>query len=460
MRILIVDDEDTARYGMRKALQGASDKFVEAPSLAAARKLLAEQPPDLILLDLNLGGEDGFELLEDTQRLKPPPAVIVITAHGNERIAVDAMKRGAYHYLAKPFDIEELRLTCRNVRRQLELRDENLNLRAELERFSGFGEMIGDSEPMRRVFSLIERVAETDVTVLMNGESGSGKELVAREIHRRSRRKGALVCVNCAAIPENLIESELFGHEKGAFTGALDRRAGKFEQAQGGTLFLDEIGDMPLDTQTKILRVLEERRIQRVGGTEALEVDVRIISATHQDLPQMVRDGKFREDLYYRLEVVTLEIPPLRHRQGDVLALIHHFAKILAEKHQRPAPKIEEAALRRLLDYPFPGNVRQLRNLMERLVVLDSRGTIQEADLPSEIRFFVESPQGPIAGDTLEGFLQRDFKSAREAFEIHYLLWQLRRHDRNITRTAEAIGIHRQSLQQKIKDLNLRSYLD
>ncbi len=459
MIVLIVDDEDTARYGMRKAL-ASSGQIREAAGLKSASRLLREERPDLVLLDLNLGGEDGFELLRESQQLDPPPAVIVITAHGNEKVAVDAMKQGAYHYLAKPFDLEELRLTCRNVARQVELRQENRSLRAELERSTGYGEMIGDSEPMRRVFSLVERVAGTDVTVLLTGESGSGKELVAREIHRRSGRTGPLVCVNCAAIPENLIESELFGHEKGAFTGAESRRIGKFEQARGGTLFLDEIGDMPRDTQAKILRALEERQIERLGGQEPLEVDVRIVSATHQDLPQMVRGGKFREDLYYRLEVVTLDVPPLRERQGDVLALIRHFLRHFAEKHGRPAPELEEGALRRLLDYPYPGNVRQLRNLMERLVVLSAEGRIGEGDLPAEVRFFVDTPDGPVAGDRLEGLLQMDFRGARESFEIQYLLWQLRRHDNNITHTAEAIGIHRQSLQQKIKDLNLRPLLE
>ncbi len=441
MRILIVDDEDTARYGMRKALQGASDKFVEAPSLAAARKLLAEQPPDLILLDLNLGGEDGFELLEDTQRLKPPPAVIVITAHGNERIAVDAMKRGAYHYLAKPFDIEELRLTCRNVRRQLELRDENLNLRAELERFSGFGEMIGDSEPMRRVFSLIERVAETDVTVLMNGESGSGKELVAREIHRRSRRKGALVCVNCAAIPENLIESELFGHEKGAFTGALDRRAGKFEQAQGGTLFLDEIGDMPLDTQTKILRVLEERRIQRVGGTEALEVDVRIISATHQDLPQMVRDGKFREDLYYRLSVIVLSLPPLRVRDDDVVLIAQALINNAAKQHDMPAPKLNAEASSKLRSHSWPGNIRELKNVVERALLLSPPGELfLEIDAPESKPVVQTNGVLPFPAPLIE--ITR--AAARATLEAC---------DGNRSESARQLGISRRRLRGLLEDL-------
>ncbi len=460
MKLLIVDDEEAARYGIRKALQVRGRVF-EAANLQAARKILADEEPDLVLLDLNLDGQDGLELLEDTGRSDPAPKVIVITAHGSERVAVEAMKKGAFDYLAKPFDLDELRLLARNALEQIELRRENRVLRAELAAVTRHGEMIGASDAIQRVFSLLDRVAATDVTVLLSGESGSGKELVAREIHRRSSRSAAdLVNVNCAALPENLIESELFGHEKGAFTGAAERRVGKFEKARCGTLFLDEIGDMALETQAKILRALESKSIERLGGNEPIPVDVRIISATNRDLKKMVEERTFREDLYYRLEVVRVEIPPLRQRKGDIPLLVGHFRDLFAQRHGRPTPEISPQAMARLTAYSWPGNVRQLRNIMESLVVLTTDGRIEEKDLPDEVRFYVPSQEIDISGNRLEPLLQMDYKTARESFELKYLLWQLRQHENNITHTAEAIGIHRQSLQQKIKDLSLRDWME
>ncbi len=460
MNVLIVDDEENARYGIRKALQ-TKGRIFEAGNLVSARKIIADERPDLILLDLNLDGANGLDLLEETRRADPPPKVIVITAYGSEKVAVEAMKKGAYDYLAKPFDIDELRMLVRNAAEQIRLRRENLELKAELAASQAFGDVIGASDAIQRVFSLVDRIAETDVTVLLSGESGSGKELVAREIHRRSPRSNApLVGVNCAAIPENLIESELFGHEKGAFTGASERRIGKFEKARGGTLFLDEIGDMAPETQAKILRALEERSIERLGGGEPVPVDVRVISATHRDLKRMIAEGKFREDLYYRLEVVRIEIPPLRDRKGDIPLLVRHFRDLFAAKHRRRPPEIAPEAMARLAGYGFPGNVRQLRNFLESLVVLDGDGVIEEKDLPDEVRFFVPAQSTDLSGDRLEPLFGLDYKAARDAFEVKYLLWRLRQHGQNITHTAEAIGIHRQSLQQKIKDLRLRELMD
>ncbi|HSR51623.1 MAG TPA: sigma-54 dependent transcriptional regulator [Acidobacteriota bacterium] len=456
MKILIVDDEETARYGMRKTLK-VRGKVFEAGNLTAARRIFEEERPELVLLDLRLEGEDGFDLLDELMARSDPPMVIVITAHGNEKIAVEAMQRGAFHYVAKPFDIDELRLIVRNAAQQIELRQENVNLKAELAAASGYGDLIGSSEAMKQVYQLVEKVAETDVTILLTGESGSGKELVAREIHRRSPRSDKrLVCVNCAAIPENLIESELFGHEKGAFTGATQSRTGKFEQADGGTLFLDEVGDMPAETQAKILRVLEDGRIERLGGDRSIEVDVRLISATNRDLKQMVSEGDFREDLYYRLEVVQIEVPPLRLRRQDIPALVQYFSQIFAAKHERPQPEFSDEAMARLSAFHFPGNVRQLRNIVERLVVLGNQETIQVEDLPDEVVHYLPGSGVDTSGQQLEPFFQLDFKEAREEFEKRYLRWQLREHDHNITHTAQAIGIHRQSLQQKMKDLDLR----
>lgn len=460
VNILIVDDEEVARYGMRKALDVRGRVF-EAANLTAARKICQEEQPAVVLLDLNLGSENGFDLLGDLGARDDPPQVVVITAHGNEKIAVEAMKEGAFDYLAKPFDLDELRLIVRNALRQIELREENRDLREKLAAASSYGEIIGSGEEMSRLFGLMEQIADTDVTVLIVGESGTGKELVARELHCRSpRSQGPLITVNCAAIPENLIESELFGSEKGAFTGATQRRAGKFEQARGGTLFLDEIGEMALETQAKILRALEERVVQRVGGNDSIAVDVRIISATHADLRELVKQGQFREDLYYRLEVVRLEVPPLRRRREDVPALVSYFLKLFARKHDRAVPELAEGILARLAGYPFPGNVRELRNMMERLVVLNTTGVIGEHDLPDEVRFYVPSAGVSTSGLSFEPFLELDFRTAREEFEKKYLLWKLREHDNNITHTADSIGIHRQSLQQKIRDLGLREFLD
>lgn len=459
-QILIVDDEKTARYGIRKAIE-VSGTVTEAGNLKDARKILDRDHPEVVLLDLNLGGESGFDLLKETRALSDPPLIVIITAHGNERIAVEALHSGAFDYLAKPFEVDELRLIVRNALEQVSLRRENERLRCELSESRGYGRLIGESSRMRAVFGMIEKVAETDVTVLLTGESGSGKEVVAREIHARSPRNEArLVTVNCAAIPENLIESELFGHEKGAFTGALRRREGKFEQAQGGTLFLDEIGDMPLDTQAKILRVLEDRKVQRLGSSEEIEVDVRVVSATNQDLQKMVEGGAFREDLYYRLEVVRIHVPPLRQRREDLPALIRHFLEDFSRKHDQTDVELTADAFAVICRYNYPGNVRQLRNLLERLVVLSGNRPITEEDLPDEVRYFDPETGVDHSGLDLRPLLDLEFKDAREAFEKKYLLVKLSENSNNITHTSDAIGLHRQSLQKKLKDLDLRKYLN
>ncbi len=456
MKLLIVDDEQTARYGMRRAVD-FKGRIFEAANLAAATRIWQEEQPELVLLDLNLAGESGFDLLQTVQDSGAPTKVVIITAHGNEKIAVEAMRRGAFDYLSKPFDIDDLRLTVRNALDQIQLREENQALKQEIAALAGSGEIIGTSESMQAVYSVLEKVSEIDVTVLLLGESGSGKELIARELHRRSPRSGSpFVTVNCAAIPENLVESELFGHEKGAFTGAVNRRIGKFEQADKGTLFLDEIGDMNLETQAKVLRAVEDRRIERLGGTQSIEVDVRLVSATHRNLKQMVKDGQFREDLYYRLEVVKIEVPALRERRQDIPLLERHFRAIFSDRYKKESPDIAPAALARLVEFPFPGNVRQLRNLVERLVVLNGTGVIEERDLPDEVRFYRPSDELDPSEPCLDLFYKMDYRTAREAFEIRYLVRKLKEHENNISRTAQAIGIHRQSLQQKIRELNLR----
>src|SRR5437588_413715 len=369
LRVLIVDDEEAARYGMRRALSSFGYDITEAGSVAEARDKLTTQQPDLLLLDVNLPGQSGLEYLHELQQNADAPLTVLITAHGSERIAVEAIKSGAYDYLPKPFEVEDLRLVVKNALETVRLRRENVRLRETLIRAGAEqGSLIGNSEAMRRVRSLIDKVAETDATVLIRGESGTGKELVAREIHERSslRRRGAFVAVNCAALPSELIESELFGHEKGAFTGAAMRRRGKFEQADGGTLFLDEIGDMSANVQAKLLRALEERRIERLGGNDSIPVDVRIISATHRPLEQEIETGNFRADLFYRLRVVTVEIPPLRERREDIPFLAERFARAAAERYELPARLIAQNALRRLVEYSWPGNLGELKNSIER----------------------------------------------------------------------------------------------
>src|SRR5438270_5502049 len=373
-RVLVVDDEEAARYGIRRALGGSDYDITEAGSVGEARAEINARAPDLLLLDVNLPGLSGLDFLRElaTEGDDSPP-VIMVTAYGSERVAVEAVKSGAYDYLSKPFELDDLRLVVKNAAETVQLRRENFSLRKriEIERAQR-GALLGNSEGMQRVRAMIEKVAETDATVLVRGESGTGKELVAREIHERSshRRRGAFVAVNCAALPSELIESELFGHEKGAFTGAAARRRGKFEQADGGTLFLDEIGDMSANVQAKLLRALEERRIERLGGSDSIPVDVRIVSATHRPLEQEIEKGGFRADLFYRLQVVTVEIAPLRDRREDIPVLAETFVWQAAERYGLPPRIIAPTALRRLVEYNWPGNVRELRNAVERALIL------------------------------------------------------------------------------------------
>src|ERR1700733_3936179 len=383
--ILLVDDEAAARYGTGRALE-KQYKVIEAASAAAAREALAASAPDLILLDLVMPGEDGLSFLRWLRENGHEVPVLVVSALDTAKTAVEALQSGAADYIVKGFDIEELRRRVANLLQLSELAEENTRLRRELGTDGQFGRLLGASEAMRRVFEMAERVAASDATVLILGESGTGKDLLAQEIHERStRRSRAFVAVNCAALPENLIESELFGYERGAFTGAAQQRKGKFELASGGTIFLDEIGDMNPATQAKVLRVLENRKIERLGGSQSIEVDVRVISATHRDLSAEINAGKFREDLYYRFRVVTLELPALREHREDIPALVEAFLAQFGARHSRQV-KMSRAALDRLCAYEWPGNVRELRNMVERSVVLCCSDEITVNDLPEEIR--------------------------------------------------------------------------
>jgi len=470
LRLLIVDDEEASRYGMRRALTTFGYNVSEAESAEAARILIKQQEPDLMLLDVNLPGISGLELLKELQEANTSdnsedgteggPLVIIITAHGSERMAVEAVKSGAYDYLSKPFELDELRLVVKNAAETIELRRENLSLRRRIEvEASQRGALIGNSEGMRRVRSMIDKVAETDATVLVRGESGTGKELVAREVHERNsaRSKGPFVAVNCAALPSELIESELFGHEKGAFTGAAARRQGKFEQANGGTLFLDEIGDMSSNVQAKLLRALEERRIERLGGNESIAVDVRIVSATHRPLEQEIAAGNFRADLFYRLRVVTIDIPPLRERREDIPLLAETFTTGAAERYNLPLRQVGQSALRKLVDYDWPGNVRELKNTIERAAIMAEGEELRSQDLPDEI--IPTRDMGKPAASDAEGGLAvpftADFREDRREFERRYISRCLEHTSGNVTKAAEILGMHRQSLQHKLRQLGL-----
>ena len=455
-QILIVDDEPGSRYGIKKALSSFRFQVQEAGNGEEALEKIKLYNPDLVILDVNLPQRDGLSVLSEARKQNLNPLVIVITAYGSEKIAVDAMKRGAYDYIAKPYDIDELRMVVAKAIESLNLKQENLQLRKELEIRSGYGRLIGQTLPMRKVFDMIDKVSQSDITVLIQGESGTGKELVAWEIHRRSSRHNKpFITMNCAALPENLIESELFGHERGAFTGAVRQRKGKFEMAHEGSIFLDEIGDMSLNTQSKVLRVLQEKKFERLGGNETLEVDARIISATHKNLLEEMEKGGFRKDLYYRLKVIDIVIPPLRDRKEDIPILVEHYLAEFSRRHGKKMDGIEPGAMRQMVEYHWPGNVRQLVNILERSVVLAVGPVLKKEDLPDDMNLRSRFDEG-----FLEDMMQLPFKQAKEKiterFMREYLARKLRENDGNISHTAAELGIHRQSLQTMMRRLGIK----
>ena len=456
-RVLVVEDERAIQIALSGLLTREGYGVETAASGEAAFELLAkaDDPFDCVLTDLSLGeGLTGMDVLRRAKEIRAQTAVIMITAHGSETIAVEAMKAGAEDYVPKPFDNDEIRVVVTRALERTRLERENRLLLDRIAREVGFENLVGTGPAMRKIFETIQKVAETDLTVLVRGESGTGKELVAQALHHRSARaRRPFVAVNCAAISRELVESELFGHEKGAFTGADARRAGRFEAADGGTIFLDEIGDMAPETQAKVLRVLQERSFERVGGGKPIEVDVRVVAATHRDLETDVKEDRFREDLYYRLKVVEIEIPPLRERLEDLPMLVARFLEQVAERLDRPRKPIGEAALARLARHPWPGNVRELRNVVEQAAVMASGEEIAEEDL----RLDGSASLAPktLAPDDAATFGDAK-KLAVEQFERDYLLRALRQNGGNISRTAEAIGMVRQSLQQKIRELGLR----
>ncbi|OLC61514.1 MAG: two-component system response regulator, partial [Candidatus Rokubacteria bacterium 13_1_40CM_4_67_11] len=402
-RILIADDEDSLRWVLEKGLRGVGYDVTSVKDGEEAVRVFEAQPFDLVFLDVRMPGLDGLTALERIRDLRPDVYVIVMTAHGSMDTAIKAMQRGAYDYLNKPFDLDEVLLLSERALAASRLTQEVARLRTGLAEVREFSALIGRHPRMQDVYKTIGRIAGTDVTVLLRGESGTGKELVARAIHHYSRRSGRpFVAVSCAAIPGTLLESEMFGHERGAFTDAKERRLGKFELAHGGTLYLDEIGDMPVDLQTKLLRALQERTIERVGGHESIAIDVRVLAATNRDLEALMKEGRFREDLYYRLNVVTVNLPPLRERRRDIPLLVEHFlAKHVEELGERG---VAPEALDRLVGYDWPGNVRELENVVQRAMVMATAGVI----LPEHLPIGPVSAAASVAVDaTLEEIIER-----------------------------------------------------
>ncbi|MBI2204248.1 MAG: sigma-54-dependent Fis family transcriptional regulator [Candidatus Rokubacteria bacterium] len=440
--VLIVDDEPAIQAALRGVLEDEGYRVSTVGSGADAVAAVADESPDAVFLDIWMPGMDGLETLAEMKRVRPDATVIMISGHGTIETAVKATRLGAYDFIEKPLSIEKTLMTLTRALEHNRLERENASLRAALESRS---EIIGDSPVMRALREQIAMAAPTNGRVLIHGENGSGKELVARAIHGQStRRDEPFVEVNCAAIPEELIESELFGHEKGAFTGAHARRRGRFELAHGGTLFLDEVGDMSLKTQAKVLRALEEQAFERVGGKDTVKVDVRVIAASNRDLTALIKDGGFREDLYYRLAVIPIDVPPLRARKDDVPLLVDHFLAQFSAENGKRRKRIAADALGYFLAYDWPGNVRELRNMVERLVIMSPRDLIAAEDLPVPLR---AKDAVPAPADGRE----RSLREARDQFERAYILAELRAHDWNMTRTAERLGIERSHLYRKIK---------
>ncbi len=446
--ILIVDDEESIGDALKQVFEYEGHKVRVARNGPDALAMVEESPPDVSFLDVKMPGVDGLEVLERIRSEDPQALVIMISGHGTIDTAVEATRKGAYDFLEKPLDTDRLLVTLRNA---LEVKGLSASVERLLSQVESRYEIVGSSFQIRQVLERTERVGATDARVLITGENGTGKELVARAIHRLSSRSDApFVEVNCAAIPSELIESELFGHIKGSFTGAVADRAGKFEQAHGGTLFLDEVGDMSPATQAKVLRALEQGVVTRVGSSKAIQVDVRIVAATNKDLEAEIREGRFREDLFYRLNVVPIEVPPLRERREDIPMLVRHFVDLL-EKTDRVTPReISSTALERLQALDWHGNVRELRNTVERLLILSSGNVIGAEDVDS----LVSGREGD-GGLGAELLLAESFSEFKEQAERAYLLQKLREYDWNVSETARSVEMPRSNLYKKIERYGL-----
>ena len=446
--ILAVDDEVTILQSLSGILSDEGFEVLTASNGYEALKIIEEESPDLVLLDIWMPGIDGIETLQEIKRTNPFLQVVIISGHGTIETAVKATKLGAYDFIEKPLSIEKIVVTINNALNFRRLEEENRFLRKKtLERHS----ITGNSPPIQALKKQIAVAAPTNAWILITGENGTGKELVARTIHHMSHRADKpLIDVNCAAIPEELIESELFGHEKGAFTGSTNRKRGKFEVANGGSIFLDEIGDMSLKTQAKILRILQEQKFERVGGTRTLTVDVRVIAASNKNLEKEIEKGTFREDLYYRLNVIPIEVPPLRNRTEDIPLLIETFLKEFSKEGHCGLKTVTPRAIEHLKTYRWPGNVRELKNLVERLAIMTESEAIDEGDIPSSYKRKETMP--PVAGI----FDVDSLKEAKRQFEKMYILQRLSENQNNISQTADSIGIERSHLHKKIKSFGLR----
>ncbi len=451
--LLIVDDEKSTRDGLRTALEDKFDVYVAADG-AGARQILETESVDVLLTDLRMAGEDGLALIKRAKALPKPPICILMTAYGSEDVAVAAMKEGADDYISKGrLQIEELELRIHRALKQGELETENKQLHQRLDRRFGMENFIGDSPEMRDLFEKVQQIGPSTATVLITGESGTGKELVAKSIHQLSRRsRGPMVTVNCAALPAALLESELFGYEKGAFTGANERRIGRVEMAQGGTLFLDEIGEIDATTQVKLLRLLGERTYERLGSNKTLSADVRFLSATNKDLKALVKNGSFREDLFFRIAVMPIQLPPLRNRVSDIPLLARTFLREFAESNEKKVTSFSTDALELLLRYPWPGNVRELRAAIEHSVVLCRGASIEPKDLPSSLR----EPR-PVSAEN-ESLFQNTLTGGQLSIRVaekQLLIHALHESAGNRTEAAKKLGISRRTLHRKLHQFDL-----
>jgi two-component system, NtrC family, nitrogen regulation response regulator NtrX len=458
-RILVIDDEAAIRDSLRMTLEYEGYEFIGAATGQEGLSLAERDAPDLVLLDVKMPGMDGLEVLDRLRSMNETLPVVVISGHGTISTAVEATKKGAIDFIEKPFASDRVLVSLRNALDQGRLRDENRSLKKAVEVRH---QMIGDSAGLKQVMAAVGRAAPTNATVLIHGESGVGKELVARTIHRNSlRSRERFVQVNCAAIPEELIESELFGHEKGSFTGATEKQVGKFEQADRGTIFLDEVGDMSAKTQAKVLRVLQEGEVERLGSARTIKVDVRVIAATNKNLEEEIEKGRFREDLYFRLAVIPIYVPSLRERPEDIPLLVRHYVDYFSRENNARQKRITQAAIDALQRYRWKGNIRELRNTVERLIIMTGGDTIDASDLPEMVRSS-SIAGGPTVGvvpgaDSSRAGTLREFKDSAERA---YLVAKLRENGWNISKTAEIIDTPRSNLYKKLEQYQISQETD
>lgn len=451
-KILVVDDEAIQRDIVKDILEDEGYDVATSSGGPEALEHIRRSPVDVVLSDLRMPGMDGVELLQHVKAFDPEIIVVVITAYGSVESAVDAMRKGAYHYLTKPLDKEQLTLIVQRAIEAKHLSDENRSLRQELRERYAFHNIIGQSRKMQDLFRMIEKIAPSESTVVIYGESGTGKELVARALHSHSTRSDQrFLAVNCAAIPDTLLESEMFGYEKGAFTGAQNQKKGLFEEADQGTLFLDEIGDLNMVLQAKLLRVLQEGEFQRVGGTQTIAVDVRVIAATNKDLEEEVREGRFRQDLYYRLNVVPVFLPPLRERREDIPHLVEHFLQKYQEKHGKTVTRVSSEVMKRLLDYPWVGNVRELESIIERSVILTDHEVIDSETLPEKLRAQSDTPS-----PTPFTYAIPDSGISLDDVERNLIETALVKSGWSIKKASELLGITYKTLQYRIQKYGLK----